>query len=103
MNGVLNRSRIVGVAGVFRCRAALPAEHPHIATAAGDLAWLLQMQGNFVEAEPLYREALQIRAACFGEQGAPTIRTVELLANMPDETHRPADAAALRATTQPAR
>ena len=44
-------------------RAALPADHPNIATGLNNLAELLRGQNKLAEAEPLFREALAISLA----------------------------------------
>ena len=40
-------------------QATLGEDHPHFSTCLNNLATLFQAQGQLVEAEPLYREALE--------------------------------------------
>jgi Flp pilus assembly protein TadD len=44
-------------------RKALPEGHPDIATSLNNLAALYRSQGRYTEAEPLYREAVEILEA----------------------------------------
>jgi uncharacterized protein HemY len=65
---------------------------------------VLTAQGNLADAEPLFRQALEIQKAR-DPKAAPTTQTVARLADLLDKTNRPEEAAAVRAeyaTTRPA-
>jgi tetratricopeptide (TPR) repeat protein len=49
-------------------RQALPAGHPDIANSLNNLAVLLKAQNKLAEAEPLYREALEIDRQALGDE-----------------------------------
>ena len=73
-------------------RAALPAGHPDIATSLNNLAGLLNSTGRFSEAEPLFREALDMRRAAL-PAGHPDIATsLNNLAYLLNATGRTAEA-----------
>jgi tetratricopeptide (TPR) repeat protein len=44
------------------------AEHPDIATSINDLAGLYRVQGRYTEAEPLYKQALEMRQKLLGSE-----------------------------------
>jgi len=53
---------------VHAVEEGLGANHPDTATSLNDLAVLLQKQGNYAEAQPLFERALAIRKLIFGEE-----------------------------------
>jgi tetratricopeptide (TPR) repeat protein len=46
----------------------LGPDHPHVATSLNNLALLLQDQGNYAAAEPLYRRAIAILEKTLGPE-----------------------------------
>ena len=55
------------------CKKALGEGHPDYATSLNDLAVLYQEMGDYARAEPLFRQALEIREKALG-RGPPRLR-----------------------------
>ncbi len=51
----------------------LGKEHPYVATSLNNLAALYDSQGKYSEAEPLYKEALDIAERKLGKEHPQTI------------------------------
>ncbi|MGH7179907.1 MAG: tetratricopeptide repeat protein, partial [Tepidisphaeraceae bacterium] len=77
-------------------RKLLPAGHPDIAQSLASTGQALRAQGKLAEAEPMLDEAVAIRRKQFGVNGRATTQSAGALADLFDQTNRPADAAALR-------
>jgi tetratricopeptide (TPR) repeat protein len=50
------------------CRQLLGTEHPDVASSLNNLAYLYSSQGRYGEAEPLYRQALEMRRQLLGTE-----------------------------------
>jgi hypothetical protein len=55
---------------------ALGPDHPAVAISLNNLAWLLQLKGNYTEAEPLYLRAMAIDDKVLGPNH-PNTRQVQ--------------------------
>jgi len=62
-------------------RNTLDEVHPSTLTSANNLATLLQDQGKFAEAEPLFRQALEGRRRVLGDTHPETLANVYNLAS----------------------
>ena len=68
--------------------AALGPDHPHVATALNNLAFLLQATNRLVEAEPLYRRALAIDERSYGPDHPDVACDLNNLAELFQATNR---------------
>ncbi len=71
---------------------ALGHDHPHVATALGNLAELYRRQGRYVNAEPLFRRALAIEERALGPDHPDAARALANLAVLCKDEARYSDA-----------
>ena len=77
--------------------AALGTEHPAYATRLNNLAGLLQATGRYEEAEPLFRQAMEIRGAALGTDHPDYAGSLNNLAGLLARTERAGEARGLYA------
>ena len=61
-------------------KQVLGDKHPDTATTLFDLAWLYKDRGQYEQAEPLFKEALEIREHVLGPLHPDTLSTLHGLA-----------------------
>jgi hypothetical protein len=59
-----------------------PGDNPHVAMAIAGVARLLQEHGDLAEAEPLFRESLEMRERLLGKEHRDTLVSVILMAGL---------------------
>ncbi len=67
-------------------------EHPHVAMSLDNLANLYQAQGNYAEAEPLYKRALAISEGVLGPEHPDVAQSLNNLARLYQDQRQYAEA-----------
>ncbi len=76
---------------------ALGPEHPDVATSLNNLALLYQAQGNYAEAEPLFRRSLAIYEKALGPEHPSVATSLENYAALLRKIGQPDEAANMEA------
>ncbi len=82
---------------MLRREEVLGPEHPDVAQSLNNLALLYQVQGNYAEAEPLYRRSLAIYEKVLGPEHPKVAQSLENYAALLRETGRADEAAEMEA------
>ena len=83
-----------------RYRSGLGPDHPDVAKSLSGLALLYQAQGNYAEAEPLYRRSLTIYEKVLGPEHPDVATSLANYAALLRKTGRADEAAAMEARAQ---